>query len=431
MAGHAVQRVARYCELANCTPASLKKVTTPCFDDHVFTDNEFQVEGKLSDVAARIVLKCLYLARIGRPDLLWSVNILARQVTKWTKACDRRLERLIAYIHHSQDWTHHNYVGDPPEHCFLALFQDASFAGDTQDSKSTSGGLLCLVGPKTFVTLAWMCKKQTAISHSSAEAEIISLDAGLRMEGIPAMVLWDQIMEVLAPQSVRARPLKERAPRTALESMFDVDSVPPTYPLSSGAIKMVIFEDNESVIKMVVKGRSLAMGHVSRTHRVDLDWLYERCRVDPSIRIRFVPTKSQLADLLTKGSFTAAAWKEQCKLWEIGSAGIPEKVIRPTTGTAQSSLPERGSKPKATSSPLPERGSRLNSSSSSLPEKGSKSKRVPKTGGIMKTSSAAGSSAVCVCLGARFFGCVFEPETVFCKVFGGKRISSWYQRACF
>ena len=29
----------------------------------------------------------------------------------------------------------------------------------------------------------WKCKKQTAISHSSAEAEVISLDAGLKMEG--------------------------------------------------------------------------------------------------------------------------------------------------------------------------------------------------------------------------------------------------------
>ena len=93
-----------------------------------------------------------------------------------------------------------------------------------------------------------------------------------------------------------------------MEALLDVDRVPPTYPMSTGAMKLIIIEDNESVIKMVVKGRSPAMGHVSRTHRVDLDWLFERCRVDPSIKIRFVPTKAQLADMLTKGSFTAAAW---------------------------------------------------------------------------------------------------------------------------
>ena len=139
-------------------------------DDHTFAPEEMTEKGKLSEISARVVLKCLYLGSVGRPELLWTVNLLARQVTKWTKACDRRMETLISYIHHNRDHTHVNFVGDPPEDCFLALFQDASFAGDLMDSKSTSGGLLALVGPKTFVTLAWRCKKQTAVSHSSAGA---------------------------------------------------------------------------------------------------------------------------------------------------------------------------------------------------------------------------------------------------------------------
>ena len=32
-----------------------------------------------------------------------------------------------------------------------------------------------------------MCKKQTSGSHRSTESDIISLDAGLRMDGIPAL----------------------------------------------------------------------------------------------------------------------------------------------------------------------------------------------------------------------------------------------------
>ena len=47
--------------------------------------------------------KCLHLARNGRPDILWSVNKLARAVTKWTQARGRRLARLISYIHHTND----------------------------------------------------------------------------------------------------------------------------------------------------------------------------------------------------------------------------------------------------------------------------------------------------------------------------------------
>ena len=42
-----------------------------------------------------------------------------------------------------------------------------------------------------------MCKKQTSVSHSSTESEIIALDAGLRLDGIPALDLWDLILSVL------------------------------------------------------------------------------------------------------------------------------------------------------------------------------------------------------------------------------------------
>ena len=46
------------------------------------------------------------------------------------------------------------------------------------------------------------------------------------------------------------------------------------------------------------------MRHVSRTHRVALDWLYDRINLDPKIQIKYIDTKNQLADILTKGNFT-------------------------------------------------------------------------------------------------------------------------------
>ena len=61
----------------------------------------------------------------------------------------------------------------------------------------SSGGTLCIFGGHTFVPISWMCKKQTAVSHSSTEFEIISLDAGLRLDGIPVLHLWDLIVAVL------------------------------------------------------------------------------------------------------------------------------------------------------------------------------------------------------------------------------------------
>ena len=81
--------------------------------------------------------------------------------------------------------------------CRLGLFQDSDFAGDLEDSKSTSGRTLCIFGSHTLVPISWMCKKQTSVSHSSKESEIISLHAGLRLDGIPALDFWDLIVAVL------------------------------------------------------------------------------------------------------------------------------------------------------------------------------------------------------------------------------------------
>ena len=104
MEGHAKKCVERYCELANKTTQQLYKVSTPCIDDHHFQEEELKSVRKLSKVCSQSVLKCLYLARIGRPDILWSVNKLARLITKWTKACDKRLNRLISYMHHTCEY---------------------------------------------------------------------------------------------------------------------------------------------------------------------------------------------------------------------------------------------------------------------------------------------------------------------------------------
>ena len=61
-----------------------------------------------------------------------------------------------------------------------------------------------------------------------------------------------------------------------------------------------ILEDNEPVIKMIIKGRSPTMRDVSRTHRVAHDWFFDRINLDPVIQIKYVDTKNQLADILTE-----------------------------------------------------------------------------------------------------------------------------------
>ena len=87
--------------------------------------------------------------------------------------------------------------------------------------------------------------------------------------------------------------------------LTNIDCVPSNVQFSHHEALLYVFEDNEAVIKMIFKGRSPTMRHVSRTHRVALDWLSDRINLDPQIQIKYIETKNQLADMLTtKGNFT-------------------------------------------------------------------------------------------------------------------------------
>ena len=67
-----LRNVWKYCELANKTTQQLYNVSTPCIDDHHFKEEEMKSVGELSQVCSKIVLKCLFLARIGRLDSMVS-----------------------------------------------------------------------------------------------------------------------------------------------------------------------------------------------------------------------------------------------------------------------------------------------------------------------------------------------------------------------
>ena len=83
----------------------------------------------------------------------------------------------------------------------------------------------------------------------------------------------------------------------------DIDAVPSNVQSARQEALLYVFEDNEAVIKMIIKGRSPTMRRVSRTHRVALDWLFNRINLDPKIQIKYIDTKNQLADILTKRKF--------------------------------------------------------------------------------------------------------------------------------
>ena len=151
-----------------------------------------------------------------------------------------------------------------------------------------------------------MCKKETSVPHSATEAEIVSLDAGLRMDGIPALDLWDLVKEVFHSstnpttpkikyeETRRVTPHQNKHTQNQTKvpiqhdnlELSDVDDVSSNAKSFQFGAMLTIFEDNEAVIQIIIKGRSPTLRHVSRTHRVAFDWLFDRINLDPKIQIK-------------------------------------------------------------------------------------------------------------------------------------------------
>ena len=66
-----------------------------------------------------------------------------------------------------------------------------------------------------------------------------------------------------------------------INDLDNVDFISSNVNSSRQEALLHVFEDNEAVIKMIIKGRSTTMRHVSCTHRVALDWLFDRIDLDP------------------------------------------------------------------------------------------------------------------------------------------------------
>ena len=295
MEGHAKTCAEGYCELANKTTQQLYKLSIPCIDDHHFKKEELKSVGELSQECSQIVLK---MHTFGT---YWTwYSVVSEQSCKIDYEMDQSMwQTVISFdlLHSSSEYKQYCREGNIAKQCRLGLFQDSDFAGDLEDSKSTSGGTLCISGSHTFVPFRWMCQKQTSVSHSSTESEIISLDAGFRMDGAPALDLWDLILAVhgntcrshqgrgdLSTNLVRSTPhtiQKRKKSHGMIDDLNNVDFISSNVHSSRQKALLYIFEDNDAVIKMIIKERSYTIRHVSRTHRVALDWLSDKINLDP------------------------------------------------------------------------------------------------------------------------------------------------------
>ena len=249
-------------------------------------------------------MKTLWGARLARFDLLRAVGHLATQVTKWTSRSDKQLHRLMSYINSTLHHRMVGWIGDPLDCIQPHLFADADFAGCVETLRSTSGVHLALRGAHTCFPIAAGSKRQGCVSHSTPEAELVSMDYGMRAIGLPARSLW----EVLLPHEH----------------------------------KLIVHEDNQAMLQVVNTGRNPTMRYLHRTHRVSVRWLYERFKDDKETTLSYEITTRMCADIYTKAFTDPAKWEHACDLINVFTPKRLHAVADVHAPPAAPSIPRRG-----------------------------------------------------------------------------------------
>ena len=265
-------------ELANIPASKLKPAPTPFLPDEDKEDFEdSESGGELAPHASKILMKILYAARICRLELLKAVNYLSSRVTKWSKRCDARLFRLICYINGTKDHGLVGWIGDAAKDLYLGVWSDADFAGCKITMRSTSGSFLAILGPNSFFPLTGYSRKQTAVSHSTPEAELVAASAALKGEALPGLDLWEKLL--------------------------------------CRRVVCNFYEDNQAAIQLLRSGKNPSMKHANRTHKISFMSIHETMMNDPKyLRLFYCDTNDMCADIFTKAFTNPDKWDHARRL---------------------------------------------------------------------------------------------------------------------
>ena len=98
------------------------------------------------------------------------------------------------------------WVGDGPGNISLHAYADADLAGCRATARSTTGVFFSAEGPDTVFPLQAVSKRPTAVSHSTPEAEIVATDHCVQRVALPALDLWDCLLERRPLPGARGQP---------------------------------------------------------------------------------------------------------------------------------------------------------------------------------------------------------------------------------
>lgn len=224
-------------------PASPTVELSPRGDDEPTTDEPYR----------EAVGALLWLSNMSRPDLSDSVRAVARYSRDPGPKHWKAVMKILSYVATTHDLglTFRKGTGGS-----LSAYADSSYAGKPDDRKSVSGGAVMYAG----ASVMWFSRTQRTVSLSSSESEYKSLS--------------DCVKEVLFLRNI-------------------LDFLDP----GQSMIPVPVFEDNAGAIKLAENPMSSA-----RSRHIDVRHHFIRTlSADRVIRMVYVPTKEQRADVLTKG----------------------------------------------------------------------------------------------------------------------------------
>jgi len=269
--------------------------------------------GELASIAAKVIMKVFYAARVARFDLLRAIGHLACHITRWDLDCDKRLHRLMCYVHSTLDHRLVGWTDGDLSTSELHLYADADFAGDQRAGKSTSGVFLAIEGPYTKMPISALSKKQSCVSHSTPEAEIVAGAIAMRQEGLPGQIFFDSMVEVGGVDYGRVKG----------SGGFSGPSVVP-----SDTEVLQFHGDNSAMIQVCRSGRNPTMRHLGRTHGISIRWLHDEISKQ-TCSLDYIPTEYMAADIFTKffPDLKRHTWDKVRQLINVLSPGEVEDLV--------------------------------------------------------------------------------------------------------
>ena len=267
-----------------------EQVKLPRVSSPFLTKEEWAQEGQpgiYSESCASYVATLLFLSRVARPDISVAVQRLCKVVTKWTTTHDAAILRLYGYLDTSGPMALRGELSPKDlQDVEIAMWTDADWCGDAEDTKSTSGMLLEIHCPSSGRRwpVCWAVRKQGATSSSTAEAETVSLAYYTKHEGIPMQILIDALLAGTRPP-----------------------------------IRLVALVDNTQAIAAVQKGYSKKLRFLERTHKCSINTIHELLQ-DGTIEVEYAPTATHRGDGFTK-AMEPAKFQRAIALMGMVSAG--------------------------------------------------------------------------------------------------------------